>query len=81
MLAKWIVSKHTGMGCSTVRQPARVHADKRVEICDRELLHLVVQLLDEFGPVFETNLEDFPIVYLRNPDKIEMGLYEKILVR
>ena len=81
MLAKRIISKHTGMGCSTVRQPARVHAYERVDICDRELLHLVIQLLDKLGPVFEANLKNFPIVYLRNPDEIEMRLYKKVLVR
>ena len=80
VLSNRIVGKHTRMRCSTIGQSACVHADERIDIRDRKLLHLIIQLLDELGPVLEADFENFSVVYLRNSDKIEMGLYEEVLV-
>lgn len=43
-------------------------------------MHLLIQLLDKLGPVFQADLENLAIVNLRNADKVEVGMGEKVSV-
>ncbi len=42
------------------------------------MLHFFIQLLDELSPVFQADLEDFAVVYLRYTYEIEMGVVQII---
>jgi hypothetical protein len=52
-----------------------------VEIRDRELLHLLIKLLNKLKPVIQANLEDFSIIDLRYPNKIVVTVDEEVSVR
>lgn len=43
-------------------------------------LSLLVKFSDELGPVLETDLENFPLLDLRDLDEVEMSVEEEFLV-
>lgn len=52
-----------------------------VHLAHRELLHLVVQVRNEFSPVFETDFENLAFLDLRDFDEVEVGVEEDFAVR
>jgi hypothetical protein len=80
MFAEGIVGEGTRVGSTTIGETTDTHGDERVDVGDRQLLHLLVQLLDEPGPIVQADLENLAIVDLADSDKVEMGVSKVILV-
>lgn len=79
MLSKRVVVEDRRVrGAATRNSCADGH--EGVEVGNGELLHLLVELLDELEPVVEANLEDFSIIDLRYPDKIVVTVNKEISV-
>lgn len=81
------VREHLGVDPSPARlRTARTRPAKATEVQKRvrrefaagELLHLVVQVGDEFGPVLEADLEDLALLDLRDLDQVQMRVQEYV---
>lgn len=58
----------------------QVHADQGVGVRKWKRLHLLIQLLHELCPVFQTNLEDLPVLNLRNANEVEMAVSKEVSI-
>jgi hypothetical protein len=56
------------MRCATIRQPTDAHIDERVDVGDRQLLHLFIQFLNQLRPILQADLEDLTIFDLADSD-------------
>lgn len=43
-------------------------------------MHLVVELLNKLGPVFQADFEDLPVFDLGDSDKVEVGVRKEVSV-
>jgi len=68
VLAQGIVGEGAGVRGTAVGETANAHGDKRVDVSDWKLLHLLVELLDQSGPVVQTDLENLTIIDLADSD-------------
>lgn len=56
------------------------HADKGIDVGNWQRLHLLIKFLDKLVPILKANFENLPILYLRDPDEIEVRVGEVIFV-
>jgi hypothetical protein len=78
-----VAGMHTRVHCTSSGNWAGnhlSHVQKRAHICYWERLHLLKQLLNQFVPVFQADLEYLAIFDLRYPDQIEMSVGQIVLI-
>lgn len=68
------------MSSAAIGKTAHCHADQRIDVGEGKLLHLVVEVADQLGPVFQTDLEDFTVVDLTDANEVEVSVNQEVRV-
>jgi hypothetical protein len=77
ILTKWVVSHHVGLASAA---SCDAHVKEGVHVGDWQSLHLIVELRDKLGPIFQADLEDLTVVDLTDPDEVEVAMREEVAV-
>jgi len=85
MLPEWkigmMVRVNSTSSTSKPGDPDLSHANKRSDVCNRQRLHLFIELLNKLIPVFEADFKDLAVLNLGYPDKVKMRMSEVIFIR
>lgn len=68
MLAEGVVGESAGMRGTAVGETANAHGDEGVDVSDWKLLHLLVELLNQSGPIVQADLENLTVFDLTDSD-------------
>lgn len=80
MLAKRVIGKSARVWRAAVGQATDPHGHEGVDVGDGQLLHFFVKLLNQASPIVQADLEHLAIFDLADPNQVEMGMGEEVLV-
>ena len=80
VLPERVVHEQRGVGGAAAGHAA-ANGHERVQVGNGQLLHLLVELLDELQPVVEADLEDFAVVNLGYPNQVVVAVKQVVSVR
>ena len=81
VLPERVICQGAGVWRTAIGKATHTHVDQRVEVGDWQLLHLIVELADQLGPVLQADLEDLTVLDLADANEVEVGVGEEIPVR